>query len=128
MAIDDLLAKFGLQGDEPGEVAITRYLPGEYSGGGFNAKVDRIFFLSASVQPIARDDVMREDKQFARSTNMVKIYTTEKILVDKQTGDLLQKADLIGVDGIIYEAQDCQNWNHLNTQHFKTIAVEKNVE
>ena len=127
MSVLDLLSKFSREGDFSGEIKITRFKPGEYTGGNYTATVDSEFFATASVQPVKKEDLILEDKQFSRNTNTIKIYTEVKILIDKQTGDILQNADLIDVDGIIYEAFDVQDWNFLGHQHYKTLAMEKNT-
>lgn len=126
MAVLDLLKKFGRHGDFSGEAKITRFKPGEYEGGNYTADIDSEFFITVSAQPVKRDDLIIEGKQFSRSTNTIKIYSEVEILVDKQTGSILQNADLIDVNGIVYEAFDSQNWNFLGQEHFKTLAMEKN--
>ena len=126
MSVLDLLNRFGRKGDFPGEVEITRFKPGEYESGNFSAEIDRVFFITASVQPLKGEDLILEEVQFSRDTNMIKIYTEEEILADKQVGDTLQNADLININGVIYEAFDVQDWNFLGTMHYKTMAKEKN--
>ena len=127
MSVLDLLEKFSREGDFSGEIKITRFKPGEYTGGNYTATIDSEFFTTASVQPVTKGDFILEAKQFSRNTNTIKIYTEVEILIDKQIGDILQHADLIDVDGIIYEAFDVQNWSFLDNQHYKTLAMEKNT-
>jgi hypothetical protein len=88
-----------------GTYMVTRFTAASYTSGRLNSAATTSFEVSASVQPMGTDDLMRTPEGM-RTRELRQVFCTA--LLSSGTVDV--QPDLVSIDGASWEVQSVENW------------------
>lgn len=83
-----------------------------------------VLTIKASVQPITGNTTLKETPKADRNEERIKIYSFDQPKV--RQGAPLRQADILDIDGKLYEVVSVENWfmhNKMNIKYYRADAV-----
>jgi hypothetical protein len=93
---------------------------GSYVNGTYQPSAEVALTITASVQPLSKDDTFVYSDKYKRNTIKYKLYTDTKLLKEDEANT--QGADVVVIDGKDFEVLDVLEWQNGILNHYKVMV------
>lgn len=93
---------------------------GSYVNGIYLPPAEIQLTITASVQPLSKDDTFVYADKYKRNTTKYKLYTETKLLKEDEAN--LQSNDVVVIDGKDFEVLDVLEWQNNLINHYKVMV------